>query len=126
MAHGHDITITPSDAHVQIVVKGTKVADSTRPVLLDETGLPRRYYLPREDVAVELRPGTIRTTCAYKGHATHYSAVVGGQELANIAWSYEQPRHDAEEVAGLVCFYQERLDLFVDGQPVERVRTPWS
>ncbi len=80
----------------------------------------------RSDVRVELRPGTLETACAYKGHATHYSVDVGGEELSNIAWSYEEPLDDALQVKSLVCFYQERLDLFVDGETVERVQTPWS
>lgn len=123
----HRIDVRRSSRRIRIEHEGHVLAESSRPHLLFEATFPMaRYYLPREDVAVELRLGTIRTTCAYKGHATHYSAVVGSRELPNIAWSYEEPRHDAEEVAGLVCFYQERLDLFVDGQPVERVRTPWS
>ena len=80
----------------------------------------------RDDVRVELRPGTLQTACAYKGHATHYTAVVGDDELPNIAWSYDDPLDDATQVKGLICFYQEHLDLFVDGEPVERPITPWS
>ena len=85
-----------------------------------------RYYLPRDDVRVELRVGSLRTACAYKGWATHYDAVAGDDVLPNIAWSYEEPLDDATQVKGLVCFYQERLDLFVDGEPYERPTTPWS
>jgi len=85
-----------------------------------------RYYMPRDDVRVELRETDHRTTCAYKGQATHYSATVGGDELDAIAWSYEDPLDDAMAVRSLVCFYQERLDLTVDGRAVERIRTPWS
>jgi len=68
----------------------------------------------------------LSTTCAYKGHATHYSATVDGAALANIAWSYQDPLEDATAVGGLISFYQERLDLFVDGRRIERVSTPWS
>jgi uncharacterized protein (DUF427 family) len=75
---------------------------------------------------VELRPGTLQTTCAYKGHATHYSVQVGDEELPNIAWSYQDPLDDATGVRGLISFYQERLDVVLDGTRVERVRTPWS
>lgn len=123
----HRIDVRRSSRHIRIEHEGHVLAESSRPCLLFEGTFPMaRYYLPREDVAVELTPGTLRTTCAYKGHATHYSAVVDGDELPNVAWSYEDPRHDAEQVAGLICFYQERLDLFVDGRAVDRVRTPWS
>ena len=114
MAHGHDITITPSDAHVQIVVKGTKVADSTRPVLLDETGLPRRYYLPREDVQADLRPTNFHTTCGFKGEASYWSLELDGEVLEGIAWSYEDPIPGAEGIAGLLCFYPERVEMTVE------------
>ena len=74
-----------------------------------------------------LDPGELRTTCAYKGHATHYDVTAGDETLPNIAWSYEQPLDDATGVTGLVSFYQERrLDVWVDDALVERVRTPWS
>jgi uncharacterized protein (DUF427 family) len=123
----HRIDIRHSSRPVRLSHQGVVVAESANVQMLFEGTFPMaRYYLPRADVQVDLRPGTVQSTCAYKGHATHYSADVDGQELANIAWSYEEPLDDATAVRGLVCFYQERLDLAVDGQPVDRVRTPWS
>jgi uncharacterized protein (DUF427 family) len=123
----HRIDIRRSSRPVKLSHQGVVLAESANVQMLFEGTFPMaRYYLPKADVQVELRPGTVESTCAYKGHATHYSAVVGGQELENIAWSYEEPLEDATAVQGLVCFYQERLDVEVDGQPVERVRTPWS
>lgn len=85
-----------------------------------------RYYIRPEDVIIDLAPGTISTTCAYKGHATHYSTTVDGASLTDIAWSYQDPLEDANTIRGLISFYQERLDLFVDGRRIERVSTPWS
>src|SRR5207244_5851325 len=71
MNPGHTITITPSDVHVVVKVDGAVVAESDRPVLLDETGLPTRYYLPREDVRMDLfRPTTFPTECPFKGQAS--------------------------------------------------------
>jgi len=123
----HRIDVRPSSRRVRLEHNGVVLADSARGQWLFEGTFPMiRYYLPRDDVRVDLLPGTIETACAYKGHATHYSAIVDGAELANIAWSYEEPLEDAARVRGMVCFYQERLDLILDGQPVERVRTPWS
>jgi uncharacterized protein (DUF427 family) len=123
----HRIDVRRGSRSVRIEHDGHVLAESSSPRLLFEATFPlARYYLPRQDVQVELRPGTIETTCAYKGHATHYSAVVDGDELVNIAWSYEDPLDDATDVRSMICFYQERLDVFVDGEPVERVRTPWS
>lgn len=80
----------------------------------------------QDDVRVELRPGSLRTVCAYKGVATHWSAVVGDRLVEDVAWSYDDPLDDAVAVQSMVAFYQERLDIFVDGEPLERVRTPWS
>jgi uncharacterized protein (DUF427 family) len=123
----HRIDIRQSSRRVRLEHQGVVLADSDRGRWLFEGTFPMvRYYLPPDDVRVELRPSDLHTTCAYKGHATHYTAVLADQELANVAWSYPQPLPDAAEIAGLVCFYQERLDLLIDGQPVERVRTPWS
>ena len=123
----HRIDVRPSSRRVRLEHNGVVLADSARGQWLFEGTFPMiRYYLPRDDVRVDLLPGTIETACAYKGHATHYSAIVEGDELKNIAWSYEDPLEDAARVRGMVCFYQERLDLILDGQPVERVRTPWS
>jgi uncharacterized protein (DUF427 family) len=123
----HRIDVRRSSRPVRIEKDGEVLAESNRARLLFEAAFPMaRYYLPKTDVRVELRPGTRQTTCAYKGHATHYHAVVGGEELRNIAWSYEKPLSDAIEVSGLVSFYQEHLDVVVDGERIERVRTPWS
>jgi uncharacterized protein (DUF427 family) len=121
------IDIRRASRHVRFEIDGAALAESTRPQMLFESAFPMaRYYLPREDVLVALAPGTSNTTCAYKGHATHYSAIVGGRQLANIAWSYENPLPDVIAITGLVCFYQEQLDLVVDGERVPRPRTPWS
>lgn len=123
----HRIDVRRSSRTVRIEQAGEILAQSDRCHLLFEAAFPlARYYMPRDDVRVDLEPSAFRTTCAYKGHATHYSVQLGDRQLADIAWSYEDPLDDATAVRGLVSFYQERLDLFVDGEPVERVRTPWS
>jgi uncharacterized protein (DUF427 family) len=112
MAPGHTITITPTDVHVEIVVNGTVVAESDRPVLLDETGLPTRYYLPREDVRTDLLQSTnFHTTCPFKGEASYWTLDVAGEKFDGIAWSYETPIPDAAAIAGLLCFYPERVDM---------------
>ena len=129
--HPHDpfdrIDCLRSSRHVQISHEGTVLADSTRPTLLFETPLPTRFYLPREDVAMEfLAPSGTHTVCAYKGRASYWSAPLDGSPLPDIAWSYPHPLHDAEPVRDLVAFFTERLDLVLDGEPVPRPRTPWS
>ncbi|WP_432477845.1 DUF427 domain-containing protein [Nocardioides sp. GXQ0305] len=123
----HRIDVRRSSRRVRISHEGTLLAESGRPWALFEATFPLvRWYLPREDVVADLLPGEQRTTCAYKGHATHFSVDVGASLLRDIAWCYEQPLDDARDVIGCVAFYQERLDVEVDGVPVGRVRTPWS
>jgi uncharacterized protein (DUF427 family) len=117
MASGHQITITPSDLHVEVALGGVQLAESDRPVLLDETGLPTRYYLPREDVHTELlRPTSSHTTCPFKGEASYWSAEVGGEVYEDLVWSYETPIPQAEGITGLMSFYPERVELTVDGE----------
>ena len=114
MARGHSITIRPAELHVEVAVDGEKVAESDRPVLLDETGLPTRYYLPRDDVRAELvGPTNTKTTCPFKGDASYWSLRVDGRVYEDVAWSYEDPIPDAEGIAGLVCFYPDRVELSV-------------
>jgi uncharacterized protein (DUF427 family) len=119
MASGHQITITPSRHHIEVSLGGEKLAESDRAVLLEETGLPTRYYLPRPDVRTELlRPTDHQTTCPFKGEASYWSAEVGGEVHENLVWSYETPIPQAEGIAGLMCFYSERVELTVDGSRV--------
>jgi len=127
MTQGHRITITPSDLHVEVIVDGEKVAESDRPVLLDETGLPTRYYLPRDDVRTDLlRPTNRETTCPFKGEASYWSLQVGNDVHENFVWSYERPIPEAEGITDLMCFYNERVDLVVSGERQLRPETPYS
>jgi uncharacterized protein (DUF427 family) len=117
MASGHTITITPAELHVEVTLNGEKLAESDRPVLLDETGLPTRYYLPREDVRTDLlRPTETATHCPYKGDASYWSARVGGETYDDVVWSYEKPIPGAEGITGLMCFYPERVEMTVSGE----------
>jgi uncharacterized protein (DUF427 family) len=117
MASGHTITITPSQAHVVITIGGEKLAETDRPVLLDETGLPTRYYLQREDVRTDLlEPTDTATTCPFKGQASYWSARVGGETHQDLVWSYETPIPQAEGITGLMSFYPDRVELTVNGE----------
>lgn len=123
----HRVRCLPSSRHVVVSVGGEVLAVTHRPILLVETSLPPRWYLPREDVRMDLLTRSdARTTCAYKGHASYWSRVEGGGEVDDIAWSYEDPRHDADQVRDLMCFYAEHTDLSIDDEPVERPQTEWS
>jgi uncharacterized protein (DUF427 family) len=118
----HRIDTRPTSRSVRVSIAGRLVAETTRAVVLFETGLPPRWYIPREDVKAELESSDHRTTCAYKGHATHFS--VAGEEA--VAWTYEEPLHDGQPVKGLVAFYDERVDIEIDGEPQGRPQTQWS
>jgi uncharacterized protein (DUF427 family) len=118
----HRIDVRPSSRRVRVSIDGRTVAETTRAKALFETGLPTRWYIPSADIRAELEPSDHRTTCAYKGHATHFD--VAGKEA--VAWTYEDPLHDGLPVKGLVAFYDERVDVDVDGERQERPQTQWS
>jgi uncharacterized protein (DUF427 family) len=127
VSHPHDpfgrIDVLRSSRHVRIELDGRLLAESRRPMLLFETLLPVRFYLPREDVAVRLEPSDTATYCAYKGRASYYSVPDGPRD---VAWTYHEPLHDAEPVRDRICFFDERVDVIVDGIPSDRPVTPWS
>jgi uncharacterized protein (DUF427 family) len=119
MTQAHQITITPAQARVEVSLNGEQLASSDRAVVLDETGLRPRYYFPREDVRMDLlKPTSTQTTCPFKGQASYWSVSTGGQMHEDLVWGYETPIPQAEGIAGLVCFYDEKgLDVTVDGKP---------
>ena len=115
-----------STRSVRIELDGEELAGSASPVMVFETGLPTRYYLNRTEVRFEhLVPTATVTRCPYKGTTTAYwSAVVNGVVHDDLAWCYDFPTRQLLPIAGLVAFYNERVDLFVEGRRLERPRTP--
>jgi uncharacterized protein (DUF427 family) len=114
MNAGHTVTITPSDLHVVVTVDGEKIAETDRPVLLEETGLPTRYYLPREDVRMDLlRATNFKTQCPFKGEASYWTLELGEAVHDGIVWSYETPIPAAVGITGLMSFYNDRVELSV-------------
>ncbi|MCE3555901.1 DUF427 domain-containing protein [Pseudonocardia sp. RS11V-5] len=122
----HRVDVLASSRHVRLELDGVLLAASRRPVLLFETMLPTRYYLPREDVVAPLEPTPTRTRCAYKGEASYWTVTAGERRVPDLAWTYLEPLHEAAHVRDLVCFFTERLDVVVDGRRQERPVTPWS
>ncbi|MFF3203848.1 DUF427 domain-containing protein [Streptomyces sp. NPDC002962] len=117
----------PSSRHVRIEIDGKVVADTRRPVLLFETGLPTRYYIPREDVRLDLlTPTDHRTGCPYKGTAGYWSWTGEADVPPDIVWSYPTPVPAVAAVAGLLAFYNEAVDITVDGERLERPVTPFT
>ena len=121
------VDILPSSRHVRIEVDGVTVAESSSPMLLFETGLPVRYYLPKPHVRLDLLEHTDTSThCPYKGSAEYWSVRNGDSVHRDIAWSYPTPLPESERVAGLVAFYDEKVDVYVDGAQQERPRTHFA
>ena len=121
------VDVVPSDRHVRIEIDGELVAESRTPHALFETTLPPRWYLPLEDVREDLLvPSETSTNCPYKGRASYWSVQVGDRLHEDIAWTYPEPVVECPRIAGLVCFFNERVDLRVDGELLERPMTPWS
>lgn len=117
----------PSSRHVRVFIDGEVVADSVRSTVLYETGLPPRYYLPKPDVRMDLLATTnTSSACPYKGWASYWTATVGGTSYDDIAWGYRTPLPESEAVAGLICFYNEKVDLEIDGELIERITTKFS
>ena len=123
----HRIDVMPTSRHIRIRVNGEVVAESSRAKALFEAGLPTRWYLPPEDVRRDLlQPSDKRTRCAYKGLASYCSVRAGGQLVEDLVWYYPDAKRDAQEVQNLLAFFNERVDLEVDGELQERPETQWS
>jgi uncharacterized protein (DUF427 family) len=121
------VDILASSRHVRVEVDGVTVADSARPRILFETGLPPRYYLPLSDIRTELlRPSLTQTHCPYKGTAGYWSLDTGRGGHEDLVWIYRTPLPESQKIAGLACFYNERVDLYVDGELQERPHSPFS
>ena len=115
----HQIAIEQSTQHVRVEIDGVTVADSERAFVLQETGCPPRYYLPLDDVKTELLSDSAsQTTCPFKGTASYWDVEVGGKRYSDIVWSYRTPLPEREQIAGLACFYNEKVALYLDGARV--------
>ena len=110
----HRITTHPFAGSVRVSSDGEVLADSSRAVALEETGLPTRYYLPHEDVRTELlTPSDTTSHCPFKGDATYFSAPAAKDAF----WVYQQPsEEDALPIAGMLAPWPGRVDVTVDGE----------
>ena len=117
-----------SSRAVEVVLGGATVASSRRPRFVFETGLPTRYYLPAEDVRMDLlEPSETLTRCPYKGQARYWRARVGARAYDDIVWSYPKPVPECPTIKDLMCFYNEHVDaILIDGEAEEKTPTPWS
>jgi uncharacterized protein (DUF427 family) len=121
------VDILASARHVQVEIDGVTVADSRQPRILFETGLPPRYYLPLTDLRMDLlRPTDTQTHCPYKGTASYWSVDTGQAVHTDVVWIYRTPLPESQKIAGLACFYNEKVDIVLDGERQERPRTHFS
>ena len=123
----HRVDVLRSSRHVRVVVEGETVAETRRPSLLFETNLPARYYIPKQDVRQDLlEPSDKTTSCPYKGKASYWSVRVGDTIVKDLIWSYPFPIPECTKIEQLLCFFNERADIYVDGELQPKPRTPWS
>jgi uncharacterized protein (DUF427 family) len=121
------VDILASSRHVRIELDGIVLAESSAPRILFETSLPPRYYLPLSDLRMDLlRPSDKQSRCPYKGTAAYWSVEIDGRVHEDLVWIYRQTLPESQKIIGLACFYNEKVDLYIDGELQERPRTPFS
>ena len=123
----HRLDVLESSRHVKVRVNGEVVAETDHPKVLFETGLPPRFYILPEHVCEEvLIPSDKETQCPYKGVASYYSVEAGGQRVEDLVWYYPEPIPETTKIKGHLAFFNEKVDLEVDGEEQERPMTQWS
>lgn len=123
----HRVDVLDTSRAVRVELDGELLAESTRARVLFEAGLPPRWYLPRDDVRADaLVESDTRTVCAYKGVASYHSVRTDAGVTDDVIWFYPEPRDDARRVRDLLCFFNERVEIYVDGELQARPETPWS
>lgn len=121
------IDILPSSRRVRVEIDGVTVADTTNASFLMETNLPTRYYMPKTDVRMDLAtPTDLETACPYKGVARYWNFEVDGTPHENVLWGYDSPLPESQKVTGLVSFYNEKVDIYVDEVLQEQPKTKFS
>jgi len=110
------ISILPSTRHIRIELDGVTLAETSTPIFLLETTLRPRYYLPPTCINwPSLNKSKTETSCPYKGRANYYNVKIGGKQYDDIVWWYQYPTMESALIAGYLCFYNEYVDVFIDG-----------
>jgi uncharacterized protein (DUF427 family) len=123
----HRVDMLRTERHIRVSLDGESLAESREAIALFESNLPPRWYLPRADVSAELESTDTVTRCPYKGTASYYSVKLdGGEVVKDVIWTYEEPIAEAPRIKGLLCFFNERVDIELDGELQERPESPWS
>jgi uncharacterized protein (DUF427 family) len=120
----HRLDVVATDRHIRISLGGELLAETTHALALFESNLPPRWYIPREDIVAELRESDTVTRCPYKGTASYYSVdVEGGQD---VIWYYADPLPEVGRIKDRLCFFNEKVDIELDGVVQERPESAWS
>jgi uncharacterized protein (DUF427 family) len=123
----HRVDVIPTSRHVRISLDGEVLAESTRAMALFESNLPTRWYIPREDVTAELEPTDTVTRCPYKGIASYYAVRrQNGETVKDLIWHYDEPLRGVDGITGRLCFFNERVDVEVDGELESPPETIWK
>jgi len=124
----HRVDVLSTDRQIRISLGRERLAETTRALALFESNLPTRWYIPREDVLAEFEPSDTVTHCPYKGAASYYSVKLseGDGVGVDLVWYYEEPLPEVGRVAGLLCFFNEKVDIELDAEPQQRPASPWS
>lgn len=122
------VDVLPSKRHIKVVIDGQTIAETRRPNLLFETNHPVRYYIPQEDVRMDLLVRSETTSrCPYKGPASYWSVKHGDSVLEDMVWGYMEPIPECPKIKGLLCFFHERgCDIYVDGELIPQPKTKWA
>lgn len=114
-----------SSRHIEVVIGDTKVADTHHPCLLFETNLIPRFYIPQHDCRLDLlEPSETTSLCPYKGEAHYYSVQLGDKLHKDLVWYYRYPMVEAPKVQGMLCFYNEKVDVYENGEKLARPKSP--
>jgi uncharacterized protein (DUF427 family) len=123
----HRVDVIPTSRHIKISLDGEVLAESDRAMALFESNLPVRWYLPREDVSAEVEPTETSTRCPYKGIAGYYAVRrQNGETVKDLIWYYDNPLPEVGRIAGRLCFFNERVDVEIDGELERRPKTTWK
>ncbi len=110
----HEVEVGPFKGEVEVRANGVVLAKTSRALALNETGYPRRFYLPEADVKVALEPNPHRTHCPYKGDAVYANVAVNGLPIERAAWSYPEPIAAVPGLAGHWCFDPNMAETTVE------------
>jgi uncharacterized protein (DUF427 family) len=122
----HRVDVLATDRHIRVSLDGERLAETDRALALFETGLPVRWYVPREDVAASLEESDTVTRCPYKGAASYYSVAGAGEDGKDVVWYYDDPLPEVGRITGLLCFFNERVQIELDGELQDCPETAWS